>query len=383
MNCNLTTDISSLILKYNKLKDVKIQELIEQIEAKKRCSKKLKTWYNTKKIYYPNKINIEQTSSEITAQYKANITSGESIIDLTGGFGVDCFYFSKKIKNVVHCEINKELSKIVSHNFKQLSVTNILTIAENGIEYIQKTNEKFDFVYIDPSRRNESKGKVFLLSDCLPDITMHYKDILKKTSKILIKTSPLLDIRNAINELNHIKEIHIVAVKNEVKELLFLIEKNHSNSCKIITSNIINKKTDQFSFINEKTKIANYSLPKKYLYEPNAAILKSGGFNQVSNQFNLYKLHKHSHLYTNDNLIKFPGRSFEIIQVINYNKKNLRKLFKKTKINVSTRNFPKKVELIRKELQLLDGGEEYLIFTTDVNDNKIAIFCQKINTKKM
>ena len=357
---------------------VTIQELIEQIEAKKRTKNKLETWFKSKNIYYPNRLNIEQTSSEITANYKTKLIDGESIIDLTGGFGVDCFYFSKKIKNVFHCEINKNLSKIVNHNFKQLERNNITTISEDGIEYLKNNQRIFDYIYLDPSRRNDQKGKVFLLSDCLPNITTNLDEIFKKTNSILLKTSPLLDITNCLNELICVKEIHIVAIKNEVKELLFLLKKDFHEKPTIHTINITNNKEDKFTFKIDKTEIANYSLPKKYLYEPNAAILKSGGFNQVAKQYELCKLHQHSHLYTNNELLKFPGRTFEIIEVYKYNKKELRKRFKKEKINVNTRNFPKSVEQIRKELQLNDGGDRQLIFTTDIYNKKIAVFCKKI-----
>jgi hypothetical protein len=371
------TDISSLLLKKLVFKDVTQQELIEQIEAKKRCQNKLKTWYNTPCIYYPNKLNIEQTSSETTAEYKANLVSGESLIDLTGGYGVDCFYFSKKMTNVSHCEINPSLSEIVNHNYEQLKCSNIKTIIGDGIEYLKNTPENFDWIYIDPSRRSDSKGKVFLLSDCLPNVTENINAIFNKTDNILIKTSPLLDITNGINELVFVKEIHIVAVKNEVKELLFLLEKNYAGNIAIISANINHPKVDKFSFIKTNSELAQYKLPQKYLYEPNSAILKSGGFNEIATQYNLNKLHQHSHLYSNEVLIDFPGRSFEIAEVILYNKKELRKRFKKQQVNVTTRNFPKSVDEIRKELQLKDGGINYLFFTTNMENKKIAILCFK------
>jgi len=374
---NFNTDISSLLLKKLTFEDVTKQELIEQIEAKKRCQNKLKTWYSTPYIYYPNKLNIEQTSSETTAEYKANLVSGKSLIDLTGGYGVDCFYFSKKITTVIHCEINQSLSKIATHNYKQLKCDNIKTITGNGIEYLKNTLENFDWTYIDPSRRSDSKGKVFLLSDCLPNVTENIDSLFNKANNILIKTSPLLDITNGIKELTYVKEIHIVAIKNEVKELLFVLEKNYSGNISIITANINNIKTDKFSFIKTNSEPAQFELPQKYLYEPNSAILKSGGFNEIAIQYNLNKLHQHSHLYTNNVLIDFPGRSFEIAEVIPYNKKELKKRFKKQQINVTTRNFPKSVNEIRKELQLKDGGTTYLFFTTNIKNKKIAILCFK------
>jgi len=374
---NISTDISSLLLKKLVFDNITPQELVEQIEAKKRCENKLKTWYNTPLIYYPNKLNIEQTSSEITAEYKANLVSGKSLIDLTGGYGVDCFYFSKKIKTVSHCEINPLLSEIVNHNYKQLKCNNIKTIIGDGINFLNNNLEVYDWIYIDPSRRNDSKGKVFLLSDCLPNVAEHINKLFIKTKNVLIKTSPLLDITNGINELIFVKEIHIVAVKNEVKELLFILEKNYTGAITIITSNTLNTKHHNFSFVRDNSEIAQYGLPKKYLYEPNTAILKSGGFNEIAIHYKLHKLHQHSHLYTNDILIDFPGRSFEITEVIPYNKKELKKRFKKQQVNVTTRNFPKSVNEIRKELHLKDGGTEYLFFTTNIENKKIAILCRK------
>jgi len=374
---NIDTDISSLLLKKLDFKNVNQKELAIQIEAKKRCQNKLKTWYNTPNIYYPNKLNIEQTSSETTAKYKASLVSGKSLIDLTGGYGVDSFYFSKKITNVTHCEINQSLSEIVIHNYKQLKCNNIKTVAGDGIQYLKNTPEVFDWIYIDPSRRNDSKGKVFLLSDCLPNVTENIETLFYKTKNILIKTSPLLDITNSLKELGFVKEIHIIAVKNEVKELLFLLKKNYIGEISIITANIYNTRVDHFNFIKTNSKLATYGLPKKYLYEPNAAILKSGGFNEVALHYKLNKLHQHSHLYSNDNLIDFPGRSFEIVEIIPYNKKELRKRFKKHQINITTRNFPKSVADIRKELQLKDGGTEYLFFTTNIKNKKIAMLCIK------
>jgi len=154
--------------------------LAEQITSKKKCKNKLPTWFATENIYYPNKLNIEQTSSEITAEYKANLIKGETIIDITGGFGVDCFAFSKTHKQVTHCEINSDLSQIVSHNYKQLKINNITTIVGDGIDFIKNKNIKYDCIYIDPSRRDDLKKRVFLLEDCLPNLPLNL-DLLALT----------------------------------------------------------------------------------------------------------------------------------------------------------------------------------------------------------
>lgn len=373
---NLNTDISSLLLKKQCFEQISQQDLVEQIESKNKCQKKLPTWFKSTNIYYPNKLNIEQTSSETTAQYKANFVEGKSLIDLTGGLGIDCFYFAKKINQITHCEINENLSKIVHHNYQQLNTKNIKTIPENGITYLTNNSQSYDWIYIDPSRRNDVKGKVFLLEDCLPNVPEHIDLLFSKTDNILIKTSPILDISNGIKALRYVKTIHVIAVKNEVKELLFHLERNYTGKTTLKAVNLesVHK---PFEFNYPEDTLSTYSTPLNYLYEPNAAVLKSGGFNTISKQLSINKLHKHSHLYTSNNLQEFPGRRFKIIEVIPYQKKNLKKRFNKQQYNVTTRNFPKSVAEIRKETSIKDGGIQHLFFTTDIVDNKIVILCNK------
>jgi hypothetical protein len=380
INTHLNSNVSSLVLKGTPFAMVDTKELIEQIEAKSRCEKKLPTWFNTKNIYYPNKLNIEQTSSEITAKYKSHLISGDSIIDLTGGFGVDCYFFSKVFKAVVHCEINESLSEIVNHNYKQLKVNNIETINNDGIAFLKSSTKTFDWIYIDPSRRHESKGKVFFLNDCLPNVPAHLDLLFKHSKNILIKTSPLLDLSVGCNELKHVKTIHAVAVNNEVKELLWTLEYGYKGDLSIKTINIKKHGEESFNFIleHEKTMESVYAAPQTFVYEPNSAILKAGGFNAIANQLHINKLHKHSHLYTNETLVHFPGRRFEVLNVLPYNKKALKSL-NLEKANISTRNFPESVEQLRKKLKIKDGGNYYLFFTTDLHDNKIVIISSKVN----
>ncbi|GGD07723.1 class I SAM-dependent methyltransferase [Hyunsoonleella pacifica] len=379
INYHLYTDVNSILLKGTNFEDIETSEIVNQIEAKKRCKLKLPTWFKTKNIYYPNKLNIEQTSSEATAKYKSQLIQGNNLIDLTGGFGVDCYYFAKRFKTVTHCEINTALSSIAKHNFKQLNIQNIKTKQVDGITLLSETNTTYDWIYVDPSRRHDSKGKVFFLKDCLPDIPKHLDVLFQRSKNILIKTAPLLDISAGINELQHVKTIHVVAVKNEVKELLWVLEKDYDSTIAIKTVNLKSNAIERFNLgLNDETLCeASYSEPLAYLYEPNAAILKSGGFNQVSKQLNVFKLQAHSHLYTSQTLIDFPGRRFKIDTVIPYNKKHFKTL-KIDKANVTTRNFPDKVEAIRKKLKLKDGGNHYLFFTTDTKGDKVVISCSKI-----
>lgn len=379
INKNLQTDITKLVLKGSPFLNVSIQEIAAQIISKNKCKKKLPTWFSCENIYYPNKLNIEQTSSEVTAKYKSTLVSGNSLIDLTGGFGVDTFYFSQVVEKITHCELNEDLSEIVSHNFKKLNLKSIDNFSGNGLEYLENSNSYFDWVYVDPSRRNDVKGKVFLLQDCIPNIPEHIDFLFNKTEHLLIKTSPILDISSALNELKFVKEVNVVAVENEVKELLFVLENNFDNPIHIKTTNILKTKQQTFNFEYLTNFPATFSEPKKYLYEPNSAILKSGGFNQISCQLNIDKLHQNSHLYTSEENIDFPGRKFEILNMIPYDRKQLKKLIPSKKANITTRNFPETVAQIRKKTKLKDGGNSYLFFTTNINNKHIILICKKLN----
>lgn len=379
INDNLATDIVSVLLKRVSFEGVDTKELVQQIEAKNKCRSKLPTWFQTEGIFYPDKLNIEQTSSESTAQYKANLVNGKTLVDLTGGYGVDSYFFSKKTTQVTHCEINKDLSEIAAYNYEILGVKNVECTPTNGLDFIIKTVQQFDWIYIDPSRRNDAKGKVFMLSDCLPDVPNNLSLLFENAPHILIKTSPLLDFTIGINELQFVKEIHVVAVKNEVKELLWILEKGFLGdiSIKTINFNAEREETFEFDWVDEKRNISQFGLPQTYLYEPNAAILKSGAFRTIGNSFGLKKLHEHSHLYTSDTLVDFPGRSFRIEETVPYNKKALQQLGIR-KANVTTRNFPDSVEHIRKKHKIKDGGDIYLFFTTSNDGSYIVLLCSKI-----
>ncbi|KIA85835.1 hypothetical protein [Flavobacterium sp. AED] len=377
---NIGISISKLALQKNPFPDVDWISILNQIEAKTKAKDKLPNWFSTKNIIYPSKISIEQTSSEKTASYKASIISGERLIDLTGGFGVDDYYFAKKIKTVVHCEINSELSDFVNHNFEQLNVSNIICYRGDSFTTLNTLNTKWDWIYIDPSRRNDVKGKVFMLKDCLPSVPENLDFYFKNSNAILIKTAPLLDISAGLLELQNVKTIHIIALENEVKELLWELHKDYSGNVNIKTVNLLKDKNETFDFVlGEQTKLADFSFPQKYLYEPNSAIMKSGGFDEVSSFYNLNKLHKHSHLYTSLDLISFPGRVFEIQNTFAYSKTEMKTYLENTKANITTRNFPDTVDTIRKKWKIKDGGNVYCFFTTDENNHKIVLICTKIS----
>ena len=380
INYNLNSDVATILFKKHPELSVDVKLLVEQIEAKKKCKTKLPSWYNTKEIYYPNKLNIEQTSSEITAKYKSNLINGKSIIDLTGGFGVDAFYFSKRFDKVVHCEIKKDLSAIAKHNYNQMHITNIECINRDGLDFLSGSNRLFDWIYVDPSRRHEHKGKVFQLSDCIPNVPDNLDLLFNHSNNIMVKTSPLLDISQGSKELKHVKSIQVIAVNNEVKELLWILKKDNQGSPNCITVNIKGEIKQKFNYkiIEEKVSIANYSEPLSYLYEPNAAILKSGAFKLVSKKFSVYKLHSNTHLYTSDTLVEFPGKRFKVKKVMPYNKKLLKKEFVYS-ANVATRNFPLSVHQLRRDFKIKDGNSLFIFFTTSSIMNKVIIICEKID----
>lgn len=375
---HLKTDLPQLIFKGSPFPDITIQELAEQIVAKSKSRSKLPSWFNTDNIYYPKSLSIEQTSSEITAAYKSSLIAGNSLIDLTAGFGVDSYYFSKKFTKVTHCELDTELSNIASYNFKLLGRSNISCQNKDGIKELTENQTSYDWIYVDPSRRNELKSKVFKLDDCLPDIGRHLELLLKRSDHIMIKLSPLLDISLTVNDLVFVKEIHIIAVKNEVKELLILIQKDYQGPCRLKTVNIINNGNQTFEGYFPSSATAVLSAPKKYLYEPNSAILKSGLFSEVTNELNVCKLNVNSHLYTSNELIEFPGRRFHIESISKYNKKLLKKKYQFKTANITTRNFHDSVAQIRKKTGIKEGGNDFLFFTTDHLENAIVIHCTKV-----
>lgn len=376
---NQNKDLPKLILKGSPFQNVSIQELAVQIKGLKVARKKFPEFYETEAILYPHKLNLEQTSSEATARYKAKLVQGENGIDLTGGMGIDSYYLSKNFDRFTYCEINQELAEIAAHNFKQLGADNISVKPVNGIDILERSAEKFDWVYADPARRDEHGGKVFKLDDCEPNIPANLELIFDHTDNVIIKTSPILDISAGIEELTYVKEIHIIAVRNEVKELLWILEKDFKDEPLIKTANFEKNEVQEFSgFRQSNGETVVFSNPEKYLYEPNAAVMKSGLFDALATKTNTKKLHQNSHLYTSEELLKFPGRSFEITDISNYKHSNLKRYFKNRKANISTRNFPETVEQIRKKFKIKDGGDNYIFFTTNASEEKIVIFCKKI-----
>lgn len=375
---NWTKELTQLAFQLSK-SDLPKVFILNQIQGKQKSKEKLPIWFQNNQILFPKKISIEQSSSEITAKYKADLLEGNTLIDLTGGFGVDDYFFAKNFKKVFHCELNEELHQIVKHNATLLNQDNIDCIQGDSLDFL-KTLDSVDAIFVDPARRNDAHQKVFRFEDCLPNIVENFDFLLQKTNHLLVKASPMIDLSQGLQELSFVKKIIVVAVKNECKEVLFLIEKNFLGEpiieCVELGKDI---KPQSFSFSQSKEKETEitYSLPSNYLYEPNTSILKAGAYKCVT-EVGITKIGQHSHLYTSDTLVRdFMGRSFEIQETCSFDKKLLlKKVGKKT--NITTRNFPYTVNEIRKKTGIKEGGELYVFCTTSYENKPICIICKKV-----
>lgn len=373
INSHLNDDVHKIAMAKSPFKDVEAKELANQIAAKNKSQRKLPAWYQAESIYYPALLSIEQCSSETTAKYKAGLVRGDRLIDLTGGFGVDSLYFARKTATVTHCEINAELSKIAAHNAQVLGQNNISFLSGDGLVLLQETNTTFDTIYIDPARRSTA-GKVFMLKDCTPDVVEHLDLLLGKSKRIIIKTAPLLDLTAGLKELKNVLEIHIVSTKNEVKELLWVLEKDAVTPVKINCATL-NEEEKHFTFLKgeeEQTESSILTGPlETYLYEPDAALLKSGAFNLIAKIYGLKKLDTQTQLYTANNCNnRFPGRIFKINRVITAGEL---KKEKQLTGNVIVRNYRDKAENLVKKYKIKPDQHQFLLFTQSRTDGFIVI----------
>ena len=375
----MEADINRILLGKSNFPDVNTRELAEQIDSRKRCEKKLPLWFQTEGIYYSPKVSVEQSSSEITANFKAGLAIGESLIDLTGGFGVDCFYFQKNGFLVTHCEINEELSEISGHNAKILGDNKTSFYAGDGLNLLGK-NQFYDTIYVDPSRRINTR-KVFRLQDCEPNVPAKLANFKNKSARIIIKTSPLLDIQAGLNELGNVNQIYILSIKNDCKELLWIIDpENPATDTEVICHTFNNQIEREYRFrLSEERNfiLSNFSDPLNFIYEPDVALMKSGSFKLISRDFKVLKLHQNSHLYTSDYVQEgFPGRTFKVDQHWDY--KAFSKIKNIYKANVISRNFPLNPQQIKQKHTINDGGDCFLIFTTGSSGQLIVIQCRKV-----
>lgn len=383
IQAHLQDDVSKLILAAKQFKAFDIKKLAAQIQSRQKAIKKLPEWSANPALIFPPALSVEQSSSEGTAKYKASLLSGNQLIDITGGMGVDCYYMHDNFQRVQYFEQQAEVAATAKWNFEQLGVTNVDIHAENSLERLASQSIPSDWIYTDPARRNANREKVVLLSDCTPDIVANLDLLFQNGPNILLKTSPLLDIDLAAKSLKHLQAVHVIGYESECKELLFVLKKDHEAEEFEIKVRIVDGSGAMlhmldFTRTHERDAKVTYANPAKFLYEPHAAVLKAGAFKTLCSVFSLDKLAINSQLYTSAHLHDdFPGRAFEVITVCKPDIKEISKHIEGDKANLTVRNFPAKSEELRKKWKLKDGGKYYL-FATSLSDNsKVVVVCVK------
>ena len=373
-------DVRTLALQAGRYPTVDIREAVVQIEGWQQAREKLPEWAATDGIIYPPKISMEQCSSEKTANFKTSLMEGKRFADLTGGFGIDFSYIARRFNEAYYIERNKNLCDIATANFSQLGLEHAKVLNGNSEEMFESLPQ-LDWIYIDPARRDGDGRKVVALSDCEPNVVELEETLLSKARNVMIKCSPMLDITMACRQLKSVAAIYIVAVNNECKELLFILQNNKSDSTTVHCVNILKDGIQVFAFSQDEEydTAATYNKEVgKYLYEPNATIQKAGCHNTLSQRFGADKLHPNSQLYSsNEPICDFPGRTFEVVEVLGFSKTDLKRIQALGKANITVRNFPENVQQLRKRLKLADGGDNYIFATTLADDKKVLILCTK------
>ena len=380
---NYRTDVRMLALQAKKYPQVDMAMAVVQIAGRQIAEAKIPSWFCTEGLLYPKHLSMEQCSSEVTALYKASLVDGNSFADLTGGFGIDCSFLSRKFRKADYVERQEELCELAKHNFPLLGL-NIDVHHEDGVEYL-KQMAPVDCLFLDPARRDNHGGKTVAISDCEPDVSALEELLVEKGCMVMIKLSPMLDLSLALKTLKHIREVHIVSVNNECKELLLILQKKSVPSeIPIHCEHILNSGEHQhYIFTLEQEHTSDCTLTEEvstFLYEPNASILKGGAYRLLTTTYPVKKLHVNSHLYTSSILVQdFPGRIFQVKAISGFGKKELKGFLQSmVKANITIRNFPSSVVELRKRLKLKEGGEDYLFATTLADESKVLIKCRKI-----
>lgn len=360
---------SEVALLLSKNKTLPKEFILNQINGRQKAKQKFPFLRSFPEYTFPSARAVSQSSSEKTANYKALILSPKTVADLSGGMGLDSYFFSKQANQVDYVELNTELANMAIQNFKTLEVGNVKVHNAEAASFLKNTKEQYELIYIDPDRRAQ-KEKAFKIDECEPNVAELLPLIWEKSSSCLIKLSPMLDISQALEELSNCKEVHIVSVDNECKELLFLLEKDFVGEPVIRCYNINKNKNQAFSFSpwEERDAVPSFSKPQNFLYEPNSSILKSGGFKKVSEGFQIAKLEPNTHLYTSNDLVKnFPGRTLKILE-LSKPRKGITE-----KANVICRNFSQSPDFIKKKYKIKDGGKLFLYATTLEKKEKVFI----------
>jgi 16S rRNA G966 N2-methylase RsmD len=362
---------------------INIPWALTQIEGRQIAENKIPSWFQSDKIIYPSHLALEQCSSEQTACYKAGLLSGTSFVDLTGGFGVDFAYISKKFKETYYVEKQKELCEIAAFNFTVLGLASARIIHADATGYLKKM-PPVDAIFIDPGRRSNSGKKTFRIEEAEPDLSIIQDLFIEKAGAVLIKLSPMLDISQALKLIKNVAEVHVVSLENECKELLFILKKDFTSEPLITCVNISNKRNQpEISFLQsqeKERKICYTAEIEQYVYEPNASLLKAGFYKGLTGLYPLRKFHPDSHLYTSEKMIPdFPGRIFRTEAYASFNKKELKSFLHETdKASVAVRNFPLSVAGLRKKLKLKEGGDIYIFATTLANGKHILLKVKKV-----
>jgi hypothetical protein len=379
---NLDADIRQLALKGCRDKDVDLDAAIRQIAGRQTARRKLPSWAALDGILYPPHLNMEQCSSEQTARYKARICSShpspKTLVDLTGGFGVDFAFMSEAFDEATYVERNSELFAISSANMKILA-PKAKCLNEDGLEVLHRLDH-VSMIFMDPARRDNHGARTYGISDCTPNVLEIKDELLQKADVVMLKLSPMLDWHKAISDLGeqYIKEVHIVSVQNECKELLIVMQQQPAEPPTVYCVN------DDSVFSYHPSSISSNHISHHssliYLYEPNASIMKAGCFAEIEQAFEVSQLAPNSHLFASDQVIEdFPGRKFRVTAVTSMNKQELKQALKDIRqANIAVRNFPMSVADLRKRLKLSEGGNDYIFATTLTEGKKVLIICQHL-----
>jgi len=368
-------DVRKLALRSHKSPDVDLPYALEQIAGRQKARTKLPSWGAIDGIVYPPHLSMEQCSSEATARYKASIAGkGALFVDLTAGFGVDMAFVSQGFQKAVHVERQPQLCAISSENFRLLGLNHIEVVCGDGVAYLH-TMKHADLLFIDPARRDEHGGRTYDISDCTPNVFEILDEMLEKADRVMIKLSPMLDWRKAVADLGKVNEVHIISVDNECKELLLILSK----AVKPLRVFCVNN--DECFEVVEGILPQPHSLPQdmRYLYEPNASVMKAGCFALIEQRFGVMQLEKNSHLFVSDKEISgFPGRQFLIEKRTSMNKRELKAVLADVEqANITVRNFPMSVAELRKRLKLKEGGDVYIFATTISDEGHQLLVCRK------
>lgn len=386
INQHINHDVHQLALQAGRYPDVDMPLALRQITGRQKMKLKVPLFFHNEAILYPVRLSLEQASSEVTARYKASLCSGSTFADLTGGMGIDTYFISRNFDKATYIEQQAELCELARHNFKALGADNIEVINTTAEKHLAEM-QGIDCIYLDPARRDGTGKKVVLLSDCEPDIAALAPQLLQKAKTVMVKLSPMLDISSAIQDIPSVRQVHIIAVDNECKEILLILAPEKAGDIQVQTVNFLKngeKQTFGYPLHDEQDTTVEYARAVgKYLYEPNAAIMKSGAFKLVAQHYGLKKLHQHTHLYTSDSVVDdFPGRIFEVLNVWGNSAKEWKKhLAPIGKANISVRNYPQSAAELRKKLKLSEGGNCYLFACTLAGNEKTIIECGKFSIR--